>query len=122
MIREGADVADTSLAESCAATAGPEGGGSVPRELALSPNWPNPFNSQTRFRLRLPEAGFVTLRVCDALGRRVRTLVSEHLEAGVWVQTWDGEDETGAPMGSGVYVFRVETRDEALSRKLMLVR
>jgi hypothetical protein len=76
----------------------------VPRYFELFQNHPNPFNPATVIRYAVPTQSYVTIRVYDVLGRLVRTLVSQSLKAGFHSVTWDGRDENGHPLSSGVYL------------------
>jgi len=85
-------------------------------------NYPNPFNSATTIRFILEETGPVQLSVYDILGRHVRTLVSQGLPAGEHLTTWDGTDENGRAVGSGVYFYRLSLGDVARTGKMLLLK
>ena len=89
---------------------------------AIHQNHPNPFNPQTTIRFDLAEAGLVSLRVFDAHGRCVRTLVDGSKPAGSHTTVWDGRDTTGAPVASGVYWYRIQTAGYDDVRSMTLVR
>jgi hypothetical protein len=91
--------------------------------ITLGQNTPNPFNPYTQIRLSIPEPGRkVTLRVFDVTGRAVRTLIDDRLVAGPMTVVWDGRDDRGAAVASAVYFYRLEAGEEALTRKLILMR
>ncbi|MBD3160598.1 MAG: S8 family serine peptidase [Candidatus Eisenbacteria bacterium] len=69
---------------------------------------PNPFRDRARIRFSVPAAGDVRLAVYDATGRRIRTLIDGAVAAGPNQFTWDGRDDTGRPLGSGVYFYRLD--------------
>ena len=94
----------------------------LPNAVALLPNFPNPFNGGTLIPLALPEAGGVALRIYNLAGQAVRTLVSGALPAGRHQVVWDGRDEQGRELGSGVYLVRLEARSGVLTRKLLMVK
>jgi len=94
---------------------------SQPRLFALHPNYPNPFNPVTSIRFELPQPGPATLRIYDLSGRLVRTLVDGRLPAAVYVQTWDGTDDRGLPVASGVYHMRLTAPGSVATRKMMLI-
>lgn len=94
-----------------------EGASSIPARFALHQNYPNPFNPSTRISFEVPEAGFVTLDILDMLGRHMATLVSESLERGPHVRTWNAR---GFP--AGVYVYRLQSGTLVQTRKLTLVK
>ncbi|HUI11529.1 MAG TPA: carboxypeptidase regulatory-like domain-containing protein [Bacteroidota bacterium] len=81
--------------------------GAAPSSYALSQNYPNPFNPSTKISFTLPQAGVVTLRVFNLLGQQVATLVNGQLGAGLHEMTWDGRDDEGRGLASGVYFYRI---------------
>jgi subtilisin family serine protease len=90
--------------------------------FTLFPNSPNPFNPRTTLLFELPRGGRVSLRVFDAGGRLVRTLVDEPLPAGRFRTVWDGTDNRGAAVGSGVYLYAITTEGKTLTRKMTLLK
>ena len=94
-----------------------------PDAYALSPCVPNPFNPITTIRYQLPEPGDVSLTIYDLLGQEVRVLVSERQPVGWYRVRWDGRDEAGQLVSSGVYLYRLDVEEEFLqTRKLTVVR
>ncbi len=83
---------------------------------------PNPFGPSTSLSLAMPSAGRASVRVYDAAGRLVRTLVDGELPAGVSSVKWDGRGNDGVPVASGVYFARLSTEHGAASSKLVLLR
>jgi subtilisin family serine protease len=94
---------------------------SAPR-LSLFPNSPNPFNPRTAISFEVPREGRVSLRVFDATGRLVRTLVDEPLPAGRFRTVWDGTDGRGTAVGSGVYLYSITAEGRTLTRKMTLLK
>ena len=94
----------------------------VPFGYALSQNHPNPFNPETTIRYELAETGAVRLSVYNVSGQLIRTLVDGEHPAGTYSVTWDGTDDTGQDVASGVYIARMATVDFGAVRKLVLVR
>jgi len=94
----------------------------MPASFALAQNAPNPFNSQTRIDFDLNRAEVVDLRVFNLLGQTVRTLVAGSLSAGRHSVSWDGRDQSGADLATGVYVYRLQTTEGHQSRNLLLLR
>lgn len=90
--------------------------------FALDQNAPNPFGSSTEIAFTLEESGPVTLRVYDALGRRVATLVDGELSAGPHAVTWNGRGESGQPLASGTYIYRLDADGSVLTRRMTVVR
>ena len=101
--------------------------GTVPAAFGLDQNYPNPFNPTTQIRYQLPVASEVTVQILNLRGQVVRTLVHGREAAGVHVVTWDGRDESGSNLASGVYFYRLEARGTdgrrfAQVRKMSLIR
>ncbi|MDI6807893.1 MAG: CARDB domain-containing protein [Candidatus Eisenbacteria bacterium] len=94
----------------------------LPTVLALHQSHPNPFSSQTTIRFDLPTSVQTSLIVYDVMGRVVRKLISGVTPAGFHAIQWDGVDERGHKVSSGVYVYRLEAHGKALSRKLVVLR
>ena len=93
-----------------------------PLTLSLEQNAPNPFNPSTTIRFRLPEQGHVRVDLYATNGQRVRSLVDARLAAGSHSVSWDGSDDAGRAVGSGVYLCRLHTDGVSLLRRLTLVR
>jgi WD40 repeat protein len=93
-----------------------------PNSFALHPNHPNPFNAATMIRFRLAQSGPVRLEVYNLLGQRVRTLIDREYVAGPHDVIWDGGDDDGIALATGVYLYRLVVRDRQATRKLLLVR
>jgi hypothetical protein len=88
----------------------------------LSQNVPNPFNPNTRIDYSLARRGSVRLRVYDAAGRMLRTLVDQVQGEGPHTVTWDGRGDAGKPMASGIYFYRLETADEIQTKRMVLIK
>jgi hypothetical protein len=104
------------------ASANSDGLGIVPKEFALMQNYPNPFNPETTIRYNLPEAGEVKLQVFDLLGRRVKTLVNEQQNAGYYSAVWNGRDDVGRQVASGVYIYRILSGNHSVAKKMILMK
>jgi hypothetical protein len=89
--------------------------GEIPRNFALQQNYPNPFNPSTTIEFSVPAASFVSLKVCDLLGREVSTIVNQMLTPGVYKETFDGTGLT-----SGVYFYRLRAGNFVETKKLIL--
>jgi flagellar hook assembly protein FlgD len=86
-------------------------------------NYPNPFNPQTAVRYTVPSGGAVTIAIFDARGAHVATLIDrkEHA-AGSYSAQWNGNDERGAAVSSGVYFARITHPSGTRSKKMMLLK
>jgi len=92
-------------------------GNELLRNFSLEQNYPNPFNPTTTISFILPSKSFVSLKVFDALGRQVASLVNEELPAGRYTQQWDA-----AGLPSGIYFYRLQTGSYTETKKLVLLR
>ncbi len=90
------------------------------KDFALHPNFPNPFSSSTTISFSISHGEPVTLRIHDLLGRQVRTLVSQQLEAGSYRVDWDGRDEATKQLSQGAYVSVLQTKNGIATGRLML--
>jgi hypothetical protein len=95
---------------------------SRPRVLALSENVPNPFNPATRITVDVPGRMEVHVLVYDVSGRRVATLLSGLVEAGSYELSWQGRNEDGRPVASGLYFCRLEAEGRNLTRRMLLLK
>jgi len=96
-------------------------GGDV-TEVSLTQNFPNPFRADTRIRFALPQAERVSLRIYDVAGRAVRTLVDGPVDAGRHQVAWDGLDDGGRRVSSGVYFYRMTAGAEERERKMVRLK
>jgi hypothetical protein len=94
----------------------------LPTSYALGQNQPNPFNPTTLIPYALPERTRVTLEVFDTAGRRVRLIADEDQEPGYLSYEWDGLNDAGAAVASGVYFYRLRAGSFSATRKMVLVR
>jgi hypothetical protein len=102
-----------------------------PRGHALRQNYPNPFsprgrrafgNSETEIRFVLPQADHVVLKIFNLFGEEIRTLANEQREAGSHAVRWDGNDERGNSVASGMYLYQLRAGNFAQVRKMNLLR
>ena len=94
----------------------------LPSVVALQPNAPNPFNPRTTIRFELPQRSDASLRIYDLSGRLVRTLLEGKLPAGYHSAIWQGEDDRGRNVASGVYLYELRAAGQRLVKKMMLVQ
>ena len=95
---------------------------SPPKEFHLYDNFPNPFNPTTKIAFELPMESRVKLVIYDALGREVRTLTDEEHPAGYLELPWDGRNEGGTAVSSGIYFYRISTSKWHSVKKMVLLR
>ncbi|NOZ75568.1 MAG: T9SS type A sorting domain-containing protein [FCB group bacterium] len=93
-----------------------------PTEFSLSQNVPNPFNPDTRIEYTLKKAGLISLTIYNLRGQAVRHLVSASQSAGKYKITWNGRDDWGRSVSTGTYIYRLETGERSVSRKMALVK
>ncbi|MCB0729344.1 MAG: T9SS type A sorting domain-containing protein, partial [Ignavibacteriae bacterium] len=98
------------------------GNNTVPESYALRQNYPNPFNPTTTIRYDLPEDGFLTIRIYNLLGQAVRTLYRGNQSAGFHSVMWDGSNERGQTVASGIYLYRLESRQFIRTMKMTFVK
>ncbi len=94
----------------------------LPARFALYPNYPNPFNPATEIRYAIPQKSQVVLVIYNSLGQQVRMLVNERQNPGVYTSRWDGTDDRGKMVPSGVYLYRLQAEDRLLTGKMLLLR
>ncbi|MGH7595940.1 MAG: FlgD immunoglobulin-like domain containing protein, partial [bacterium] len=104
----------------------------VPVDFALEQNYPNPFQSgtplgtreisATTIRYQLPKTTQVVLKIYNIFGQEVRTLANERQPAGMHSVVWDGRDQSGKEVSSGIYIYRLQTGESIQSRKMSFVR
>jgi hypothetical protein len=94
----------------------------IPATYQLANNYPNPFNPSTNIQYALSQSGQISLVIYNLLGQKVRSLVNSFVSAGYYEVTWDGRDENGQSVQSGVYIFRLQTGTTALVKKMMLIK
>jgi len=97
-------------------------GEQTPIVYSLAQNFPNPFNPYTTIKFAMREKGHVSIKVYDLSGRLVRTIVDEELDAGHYSIKWDGRNDRGRMVSSGVYFYRMKTGSFERTRKMVLIR
>lgn len=93
-----------------------------PKEFVLNPNYPNPFNPRTTISFQLKSVQRTTIEIYDVFGRKVRTLISETLEAGAHKIIWDGKDDKGKKLTSGTYLLKFTLPSQIIQRKMTLLK
>lgn len=95
---------------------------SLVSDFALAQNYPNPFNPITTIKYEIRTAADVTLKVINLRGQAVRTLANERKSTGSYLVQWDGKDAHGQQVASGVYLYRLETRDFTKTMRMLLLQ
>ncbi len=94
----------------------------VPDEFSLFQNYPNPFNVETVIEYNLAEDCHVELAIYNVLGQKIKTLVSQHQEAGHNTVRWNGRDDHGNEVASGVYFCQIQAGGYVNVKKMMSVK
>ena len=94
----------------------------TPTAYKLAQNYPNPFNMETEIIYQLPDEARVKVIIYNISGQKIRTLVDSNMNAGVHIVRWDGKNDSGDDMVSGIYVFKMETNNIILSKKMILMK
>lgn len=94
----------------------------LPTEYRFGQNYPNPFNSSTIINFEIPSSNRVTIKIYDILGREVKILLDEVFNQGSYITKWDGLNKYGNQATSGVYFFRMESKDFRAVKKALLIK
>jgi hypothetical protein len=94
----------------------------VPVNYSLSQNYPNPFNPTTKIQFGLPVTENVQLRIYDVLGREVRSLLNERYDAGMYSVQWDGKNNFGRQVSSGMYIYHIRAGKFVQTKKMLLMK
>jgi hypothetical protein len=94
----------------------------LPKEYSLGQNYPNPFNPETSIRISLPRDSHVEVAIFNALGQKIRTLVSQKMAAGIHMAAWDGRNDSGQSISSGVYFYTIKAGDFTQTKKMIMIK
>jgi hypothetical protein len=94
----------------------------VPLEAGLLGNYPNPFNPTTAISYQLSTDSWVVLKIYNTLGEEVASLVDEFQNAGYRSATWNGRNDAGSSVASGIYIYRLTTGNVVTSEKMMFMK
>ena len=94
----------------------------TPLTYTLSQNYPNPFNPSTTISYEIPQSEKVSLVVYDILGQKVRTLVNKVVKSGVHEITWNGTNEAGNRMASGIYFYKLDAGSFSRTMKMVMLK
>lgn len=89
----------------------------LPLEFTVEQNYPNPFNPETKIRFHLKENGLTTLKIYDAIGREVTSLIDQHLSAGTYEVTFNAH-----ALSSGVYIYRLQSGTKSVTKQMILMK
>ena len=99
------------------------GGNLIPTQYALYQNYPNPFNPSTTIKYDLPKETRVKLEIYDILGQRIKTLINnEQQTAGFYQLQWNGKNDFGVPVATGVYFYRIKADNFIKTKKMILLK
>jgi len=96
--------------------------GNVPQKFSVSENYPNPFNPETQFSINLTAETHVNFVIYNVTGQVVRTLVDAPLPVGSHTITWNGTNDNGETLSSGIYFYRVIAGDEVVTNRMTLLK
>ena len=94
----------------------------MPTSFSLYQNFPNPFNPQTTIQFSIPNQSNVALEIYDIAGKKVKTLINERLDTGFYTINWDGKNEYGENVSSGIYFYILKAGNFKETRKMLLNR
>jgi len=97
-------------------------GSKMPTRFVLKDNYPNPFNPETRIEYSVPKQATVTLEVYNTIGQKVRTLVNQTVQAGNHVVTWNGRDDAGRMVSSGVYFYKLHSGSTQITKRMTFLQ
>jgi len=94
----------------------------LPDRFGLSQNYPNPFNLATVIRYQIPKNGHVDIKIYNMMGQQIRILVDEKQKADSYKVNWDGKDNAGQRLASGVYLYRIQVGKFTQTKKVILLK
>ena len=94
----------------------------IPENFSLSQNYPNPFNPTTKIDFTLPRSADVSIIIYNLMGQQVNVLMNSNLDYGYHTVTWNGLDQFGRPVSSGVYFSELRTRTFRQTKKMLLLK
>ncbi|MCK5126642.1 MAG: T9SS type A sorting domain-containing protein [candidate division Zixibacteria bacterium] len=94
----------------------------IPELLSLSQNYPNPFNPTTRIEYHLTRGGFISLTVFNLSGQVIKSLINKRQPAGTHVAKWDGSNDSGQPVASGIYLYEISSDAKRIAKKMVLIK
>ncbi len=95
---------------------------SKPNDFALYKNYPNPFNPSTTIKYQIPVNEYVKVNIYNSMGQLIKNLVNEHQTPGICSVTWNGKNNSGNLVSSGIYFYKLETSTRIFTEKMILVK
>jgi hypothetical protein len=95
---------------------------SSPEKEMLHQNYPNPFNAKTTIEYSIPYDSFVILNIYNIIGKKVRSLTKDSVPEGRHLVVWDGTNDNGVLVSSGIYLYKLETAHTTIVKKILLLR
>ena len=90
--------------------------------MELGNNYPNPFNPSTTIEYAVPQSGNVTIDIYNLVGQRIKTLVDDAFSAGRYKTVWDGKDNAGVNVSSGIYFYSISSGNVSIVKKMVLIK
>ena len=94
----------------------------IPEEFALHQNYPNPFNPVTTIAFDVPEQSDVLVEIYSVTGQRVKTLVNQNIDAGFHKIMWNGTNDAGVGLASGMYIYKISANNFTNVKKLIFMK
>ena len=94
----------------------------IPTKTELHRNFPNPFNPETTIQFSVINSGNVSIQIYNLRGQKIRTLLENNMDVGVHSVVWDGTDDSGRTVGSGVYFYQMQTTDFTDTKRMLLLK
>ena len=94
----------------------------VPKDFNLKQNYPNPFNPTTTIEYTLQKEGKVVLKIFDSIGKEIKTLINQNQQGGNYKVVWDGTDNKGEKVSSGIYFYRFEIDKATITKKAVFIK
>jgi len=94
----------------------------TPDQLSLLQNYPNPFNPSTVIKYDIPKSSHVKIDIYDYRGRHLKSLIDRESDPGISQVEWNSTNDNGEKVAAGVYIYKIETRDHVISRKMILLK
>ena len=94
----------------------------TPLEFALHQNYPNPFNPQTNIKFDLSEKAYTSLAIFNLVGQKVATLISKTMDAGSYSVKWEGFNDNGSALPTGMYIYELKNSGQHFMKKMVLVK